>query len=57
MSDWPYPYLGNYDAWKLAAPQETPCDSCPEVGKCKRVPTECWKEAKRENEWENAYHE
>lgn len=58
MSDWPYPYLGRgYDAWKLAAPTETPCDSCPEAGKCGRVPTECWKKAKREIELEAADHE
>lgn len=57
MSSWPYPYIGNYDAWKLSAPPETPCDTCPLVGKCGRVPTACWEESKNQIEWENADHE
>ena len=57
MSSWPYPYMGNYDGWKLSSPPESPCDTCPEAGKCKRAPTACWEEAKNRIEWENADHE
>lgn len=30
MKNWTYPYMNNYDAWKLASPDEpSPCRNCP----------------------------